>query len=632
MKSVVVFIIVLFFSVSLKAQVNQNQDNRFRLAQSYEQAGQLEKAEVIYRELADAQQWNNLYFESLNKVLVSQKKYNESIELINHKIESTPNDYNLYGLLGTTYYIMDQTQEAYTAWEKGIAINPSSFVSYRVIANYAIENRAFEKAIDFLKRGKQLSTDPAMFSIDLANIYAANMKFKDAAIEFCNLIAERPEHAQTAKSRIANYLNRPGAVEETIEAVKDFIGAKPQAELFDLLTFIYQSSGRYKEAFQNVIEAEKRFFQKDVRRTPYGGVPSSNGTNIFIFAQEAYRSRQYEWAAEAYNFIVKKYSDSPYFSAAKIGYARTLEASLDQKFLEQNESWKPFTKPIPLFTDEYKKIINAYNEYGKGDPGSAINIEPLFRIAEIYRNRIFDFQKADSLYNLLSQISSMTNYGIQSKIARGKIAIANNNLEKAKKFLEQASTSPRIEPNDLSETNFYLARIEFWNGNFTGSIKLFKEAAKNLSTDFANDALELSALINAAKKDSSNLLLYAHADLLAVQNSYKQAGAGFKILSNNPDLFVLNDFSKIKFAEMLIAENDLPTAVKILEELSENQKNAIFVEKSTFLLTQCFQYGIKDFPKAIQTYQKLLENFPNSLYFDRARQALQGLQTKNGLK
>jgi tetratricopeptide (TPR) repeat protein len=81
---------------------------------------------------------------------------------------------------------------------------------------------------------------------------------------------------------------------------------------------------------------------------------------------------------------------------------------------------------------------------------------------------------------------------------------------------------------------------------------------------------------------------------------------------------------------MLIAENDLPTAVKVLEESIKNQNNAIFVEKSIFLLAQCYQFGIKDLQKAATTYQKLLESFPNSLYFDRAREALQGLSTKNG--
>ncbi len=616
MRYTLVLIIILYSTTLLKAQEIQNFDNRFQLAQSYEQAGQLGKAEAIYRELAYAQPWNNIFFETLNKILVSQKKYTESIDLLNNKIKQTPTDFNLYGLLGSTYFIMDQSEKAFETWERGIAINPNSIVGYRVIANYALVNRAFEIAIDILKRGKKYSEDPTIFSIDLANIYAVNMKFKDAAAEFCTLIIHHPEQVQLAKARMNIYLKGHGAVEQTIEAIKDFINSKSQIEFYDLLSFVYQTAGNYKDAFENVIKTEERF--------------KGNGTQIFAFAQEAYRNRQYEWASNSYDYIVKNYQNSPFFSTAKIGYARTLEASLDQKFLQQNDSWKPYSKPIPSFTDEYKKIINAYYEFAKEFPDNAIKIEALFRIAEIYRNRIFNYQEADSIYNRVSLISPMSNYYVESNISRGRIAIIRNDLQSAQDFFRSAAKSPRIEPNDLATINFHLARIEFWKGNFTNSVTLLNEASKNLSTDFANDALELAALINTTKKDSVNLLLYAHADLLAIQNKHKEAGIEFKTLSDNPNLFIINDFAKNKFAEMLIAENDLPTAVKVLEESIENQKNAIFIEKSTFLLAQCYQFGIKDFQKAAQIYQKLLETFPNSLYFDRAREALQSLSTKNG--
>ena len=608
-------IIVLFFAVVLKAQ-DANTDARFRLAQTYEHAGQFDKAEVIYHELIEIQPLNNVVFESLNKNLVSQKKYNESIELLIQRIKHIPNDYNLYGLLGSTYFIMDQSEKAFESWEKGIAINPSSYIGYRVIANYAIENRAYEKAIDILKRGKKVSGDPLMFSMDLANIYAANFKFSDAANEFCNLIEAHPEQIQSAKARISSYLNRPGAAEQTIRAVKEYSESKSQIELFDLLTFVYQSSGNYKDAFENVIEIEKNF--------------KVNGTYVFIFAQEAYRNKQYNWASEAYNFIAKNYLNSPYYQISKIGYARTLEGSLDQKFFERNDSWKPFIKHEPLFTDEYKKIINAYEEFIITTPGNAVNIEALFRIAEIYRTRIFDYQKADSLYKKLSQISPSTNYGVQSNIALGKIAIQRDSLDLAKVYFEKALSSQHIDPNDLSESNFYLARIEFWKGNFSKSIDVFREVSKNLSADFANDAIELSSIISTTKKDSLNLTLYAHADLLAIQNKHKQAAIEFKTLSDRPNLFVLNDFAKIYFAEMLLVENDLPSAIKILEEITKDGNNSIFGEKATFLLAQCYQYGIKDLQKADQIYQKLLETFPNSLYFDRAREALNSLPTKNG--
>ena len=607
---------ILFFSFTLHAQVNQNLDNNFRLAQSYEQAGQLEKAEAIYRELFNAQQWNNQYFEALNKIFVSQKKYNESISLIDGKINQSPQDYNLYGLLGTTYYIMDQTQKAYEAWENGIAINPTSFISYRIISNYTIENRAFEKAIDILKRGKKYSPDPLVFSMDLANIYAINMKFNEAATEFCNMIVVRPDQLQLVKTRMNTYLSRPGAAEQTIEAVKNFVESKSQKELYDLLSFIYQTTGNYKEAFDNIIATEKKF--------------NGSGTDIFIFAQEVYRSRQYEWASNAYNYIIKNYPNSTFTLTAKIGYAHTLEASLDQKFFQQNESWKPLALPIPLFTSEYKKIISSYEEFVKGFPENAINVEALFRIAEIYRNRIFDYQKADSIYNQLAQLSPMTSYAVQSNIARGSIAILNNELDTAQKFFEAATSSLRIDPNILSDAYFNLARIEFWKGNFTNSIKLFEEVTKNLSTDFANDALELSALISVTKKDSANLYLFARADMFSIQNKFKQAAIEFKTLAENQNLFILNNFAKIKFAEMLLAENDLPTAIKILEVDDKSQKTALFAEKSTFLLGLCYQYGIKNLQKAAETYQKLLENFPNSLYFDRAREQLKVIQTNNG--
>lgn len=611
----VFILVVLLFAAVLNAQ-DANTDTRLRLAQAYQQAGQLDKAEVIYRELIKTQPLNNVLVELLNKNLISQKKYNESIELLNQRINQTPNDYNLYGLLGSTYFIMDQSEKAFESWEKGIAINPSSYIGYRVIANYAIENRAYEKAIDILKRGKKVSGDPMIFSIDLANIYAANMKFSDAATEFCSLIEVHPEQIQSAKARIISYINRPGASEQTINAIKEYSESKSQIELFDLLTFVYQSSDDYKDAFENVIVIERKF--------------KVNGTYVFLFAQEAYRNKQFNWASEAYNFIVKNYLASPYYQMSKIGYAKTLEASLDQKFLESNDSWKPFNKYKPLFTEEYKKIINAYEEFITTTQGNAVNIEALFRIAEIYRTRIFDYQKADSLYKKLSQLSPNTNYDIQSNIALGEIAIQRDSLDIARDYFQKALSSRRIEPNDLSKVNFYLARIEFWKGNFSKSVSLFRTSSQNLYTDFSNDAIELMSIITTTKNDSLNLTLYAHADLLAIQNKYKQAAIEFKTLSDRPNLFVLNDFAKIYFSEMLLTENDLQTAINNLEDITKIENNSIFAEKATFLLAQCYQYGTKDLQKATLIYQKLLETFPNSLYFDRAREALNSIPTKNG--
>ncbi|MFA7227811.1 MAG: tetratricopeptide repeat protein [Melioribacteraceae bacterium] len=609
-------ILLLFGSIIISAQVEKNLNNRFQLATSYEQAGQFDKAETIYREISAAQPWNIIYFESLNKILIAQKKYDQSLELLNERIRQNPGELNSYGLLGSSYFFLDQQDKAYDSWERGIAINRASPAVYRLIANYAVENRAFDKAVEFLKRGKDISGDPSAFSMDLANIYAANMKFRDATAELCILIVHHPEQSQTVKMRINNFIKGPGAFEQSVESVNEFIRSDSRLELYDLLTFIYQTGGNYQEAFRTAVTIEEKY--------------SGNGTHIFNFAQEAYLNRQYLWASEGYNYIIKNYPKSAFIPTARIGYARTLESALDQRFILENESWKPYYKPASFFKEEYSTIIDSYNKFIKEFPDNLIRLEAYFRIAEIFRNRLFDYHKADSVYKRISEFSPVSEFYLPANISRGIMALERNDLGAARNFFELIVNSPRADQNNLTYANYYLARIEFWSGNFSSANALLNSVSRNTSTDFANDALELSTLISTSRKDSLNLLLYARADLLALQNKHKEASVEFKTLSDNPNLFIINDFAKIKFAEMLIAENELTGAIEVLEDLLKTHESSIFADKSTFLLAECYQFGTKDPLKAAQTYQKLLETFPNSLYFDRAREALLNLPTKNG--
>jgi tetratricopeptide (TPR) repeat protein len=606
---------LLLFPILIRCQTFTGLEEKYRLAQSYQNAGQLEKAETLFREISTAQPGNYNYFDSFNRNLISQKKYKESVELINGMILRMPGDFNLFGLLGSTFFMAGDQKSAYESWEKGIEINPESFIAYRVIANYAIENRAFDKAIDFLNRGKKYSDDKGIFTIDLANIYAVTMRFKEAAAEFCTLIARMPEQEQMVKSRMANYLSRPDAIEQTVETVKDYISSKPLPEYYDLLSFVYKSSGHFDEALKVVEESEKRY--------------ANNGLQIFLFAQEALRSRSYDSASAAYEFLLKNYPLSGYIPQARIGYAKTLEAILDDKYNAMSGSWKPIPERLPLFADEYKKILSAYREFTESYPDNSVKTEALFRMAEIYRTRLFDYRSADSLYEKTFQLSPGGSYGTKSLILRGMISIINGDLRKGSSFFSETLFRQPVSPNDSAESSFYLAKIKFWEGNFDSSQKLLNEIQKNNSADFTNDALELSLLIIASQKDSLNLLRYAKADLLTIQNKLKEALSEFKALAENQNAFILNDFANIKIAEIFLEENNFSEAIKVLNECSESSKTSIFAEKSTILLAKCYQYGTVDPVKAIETYQKILEKFPNSLYFDRAREEINRIQIKS---
>lgn len=590
---------------------SQNLDNKYRLAQTYELGGQFKKAEEIYRELFQLQPFNYSYFESLNRNLIAQKKYNEATQLIQQRISQNPNDVTNYGMLGSVYFMTDQIQQAYEIWERGIATNPKSNVVYRVIANYAIENRAFEKAIDFLKRGKAFAEDKYVFSLDLANIYALNMNFENAANEFCELLISNPEFISTVKPRIASYITRPQAAEQTINAINSFIKSNPKIELYDLLASVYQQIGKYQNAFDTIVKMENQF--------------NGNGSHLYFFALEAFRSKQFDISAKSFKLILEKYPNSNYEIAARMGFAKTLEESLNKKSKPSVEQWKPYIIPQKINEREYQDVIRSYQTFIDEFKDNSNVAEALFRIAEIYYTRLLDLQKADSVYHLVELKFPYTNYSVLSLINRARILIHENKFADAQALLKKVLQNQRSEPANIAEANFLLAKIEFWNGNFSNSISLFKEITKNLQDDIANDALENLFLINSTKKDSLNLLLYAQAELHLIQNNLKQAFIEFKPLSENNNLFLINQFAKLKMAEIFIAQNKFFEAEEILKTLSNSEENVVFNEKSLFLMAQTQNYGEKNLEAAKKTYAQILEKFPNSIYFDLVREELNAI-------
>lgn len=610
---------LFLISISIHAQADQQEiENKFRLALGYEQAGQFEKAESIYRELHSLETWNQFYLDALNKILVKQKKYDESILLLERKIKEVPADVSLYGMLGTTYYMMENIQKAFDSWERGISINPGTYVPYRVIANYAIENRLFDKAIEILKRGKSFSGDPVIFSFDLANIYSLNMRFEEAAVEYCSLVAVKPEQAGIVKSRFQNYFGKPGAAENTIKVIKEFLEKNNLPVFHDLLSFAYSLSGKYSEALENIIEYDRKI--------------NGGGNYIFAFVQESYRNRQYEIASRGYRYIIDNYTQSPLVQIAEIGLVRTLEDNINLKAKINFSEWKPISNFDNKLAKEYLAVIGSYERFAKIYPDNASFIEATFRMAEIYFRKLNEFNKADSLYNLVISKSPYSRYTSLSYLGKGEIAMRLDRLNDAINFLIQSGGIINAEPDVVAQAKLFLGLVYFWNGDFSGSLNILKEILQNLNSDPANDAIEYTALITMARKDSLNLMTYAKADRLLFQNKLKESAIEFKTLADNSNLFVINEFAKYKLAEILILEENFFEAAKILEELSNESNVAIFADKSTLLLGKTYQFGLNDPQRGAAIYEKLLEKFPNSLYFDTAREYLNSISIKNGNK
>lgn len=601
---------IVFFLLSgiiLFAQ-EKNLSNMFRLAKSFEQSGQYEEAKTIYKNIYSQQPWNHSYLEALNNIYIQLKEYNESIDLISADIKKNPENISLYGMLGSTYYTKGDTLKAFQTWEDGISLTHNSVSSHRVIINYALENRAFNKAIEYLKRGKELTNNTDIFSLDLARIFAMTMNFEKAALEYCEIIKNDPNKTPMVIGNMISFLSRSNALLETIAAVRSFNEKNNITEINRVLIQLYQLNNDYGSAYEYVVKLESQ--------------TNSNGSELYRFAQEALRQNKFDIAAKAFNRVVEEYPKSPLIPQSQIGYAKTFEQALNSKRDSLIENWKPISKTTVVFVDDYKKVIDLYQQINEQYHGIEVKSETVLRIAEIYFKKLNELDTASQLYNNILSSNAIPQFHYEAKLRLAEIKVLKGELVDAENLLLDVSMNRKLPEQISSHINLLLGKIYFWEGNFGSASEKLSNVAQNLSDDNANDALQLLALIKTLKSDSLTLAEYSKADFMIYKKNFSNAAELLNDLKENKNP-IISEFSAFKYAQVLIAGEQYTAAIKTLSGIMEESSLQMFNAEIQYLLGEIKFFALKDYDGALSAYRNILENYSNSLYFDRARQKIE---------
>ncbi|HCY76574.1 MAG TPA: hypothetical protein DHV28_11700 [Ignavibacteriales bacterium] len=603
---------IILFAFALFAQQSPMDQNQFMLAESYEQRGDFVKAVEIIETLNKKDPANIQYFNKLNSLYLQLKKYDESAALINSRINITPQDISLYGLLGSTYYTAGDRTKAYQVWDDTAEKFKTNPMTLRIISNYAIEKRDFEKAIEYLNRGKEISKDPFLYSYDLGELYQITMRYREAASEYCDLIKANPSQYQQIESKILSYSNKPNALDETIEVVDKH--KSDDISFSYLLARLYIEKKNYDEAFDLFKEIDKK--------------QNTRGADLFSFGEFVYRDGEYKTASEVFKFLIDNYSDQQNIPLAKLGYAKTQEALFIQKYNATNPEWKSFFIPAKVDENEIEPVISAYQEIIKVYQHSEVAIEANLRIGILlahYRNDIIEGEK---YFSIITETYPMSKFASLAFIELGNIKMQQAKLDEAEKLFQSVVKLQRANPEDKSYANYQLARIFSFRNDFESARKNLISVMGNLKDNIANDAIELSILLNTAKNDSSNLSLYCSAEFLTEQKRFSEAKDLYLQLSQNPQAFVFHSIAKLRVAEMLIATDAFSAAIADLSLIVEEAEKNIYADKALYLQGQIYQYGLKDSLKAVESYESLLAKFPKSLFLDEARQNIIELKKK----
>ncbi len=611
MKKALVIVVLLAISVQPQQGINQ----KFTLAQSYEQIGDYDSAVKLYEELYQTDPTNQQYISALYRIYSQLKNYAAAVNLLENRIKQKPDDLSAYGMLGSIYYLMGNEEKAFETWDKPLKSENVNPLFYRLIAEYAVERRAFDKAIELYERGKEATNDKILYSYDLIRLYSLTMQFEKAAQEYCFILKTDPSQLQAVESKVFENINRPGALDATLKVIEDCDDRDIMSFSY-LLARLYSEKKIYDKAYETYLYIDEKQF--------------SRGNDLYQFAQQMFAEKEYKLASEIFSKINELYPDSPLSSQVKLGYARSLESSLMEDYEKSLPLWKTNFPLAQFQSEETEKVLNAFNVVANLYKHSEPAYESLLRTAIIRFYLLKEYDNAKQLLETIVNEAPLSKNSAEAYLELGNMSLIKGKVEDAERNYLSVLNLRSASEDQKNKAIYKLGRVSLYKGNFEEARKYLFKVLGNLKDNSANDALELSLLLNPEMNDSSNLMTFAQAEFLAEQKMFSEAAFDYKKLAENQQAFVLHAISSIRYSEMMIAIDNYTEAITALVSVSEEGEKNIYADKAVYLLGKIHQFGIKNLSEAEKYYQKLLADYPKSIYIDDARVQLLLLQNKPG--
>jgi len=607
--------VIISFCLFLSTQAQQRTDQKLTLAQSYEQIGEYDSAAKIYEELYGSDPSNFQYISALYRVYTQTKNYAALVNILDERVTKNPEDIEAYGMLGSTYYMMGNEEKALEVWNEPFRDKNVNPVFYRLIANYALDRRAFDVAIELYEEGKNASNDKVIYSFDLARLYSMTMQFEKAAQQYCDILSIDPSQENIVETRVFENINRPGALDAILKGIEK-CADNGNISYSYLLAKLYIEKKSSQKAYELYLDIDSK--------------QSSKGRELFNFARQMYSEKDYALSAEVFKKITELYPDSPIIPQAYLGYARSLEASLFEDYEKILPLWKPYFASEKFQSEKTEEVLNAFNVvtnlFKHSDPSYA----SILRKAVIEFYLLGNYEEAKRLLTTIINEAPLSSNSAEAYQELGNIALIDGDLNEAEKDFSAVTKLLNASEAQKNNAVYKLGKVKFYQGNFDEAKKYFSQILTNLKDNSANDALELLLFLNPEMNDSSNLLVYADAEFLAEQKKFEEAAGDYKKLADNQQAFVLSTIASIKYAEMLLAVDNYPESIAVLEGVAAQGEKNIYADKAVYLLGKINQYGIKNYSKAEEFYQKLLADYPKSIYADDARAQILLLQNKPG--
>ena len=599
MRNLIIIVLLTVTSSFCIAQTNMDD----ALAFQYYQQGQYQEASVLLEKIFNKTK-NEAYFDMYLTSLLKLKKFDDAEKVVKKLAKENPKNLTYIIGLARIYQEAGQPDAATKKYAEVLSNLPADEFKIRDVANRFYGFQAYDLAISTFIEGRKVLKNDKLFTYELLSIYRFKKDKNMLVQEYLAALPTTPELLLQAQSVIATVFEEKSDYIILQTALLKKIQKEPEVEVYTkFLIWQYLQQQEYEMALRQLIAQDKRI--KD------DGFILYNSANTFL------ENKAYTTAIKAFEYIVSKGKDQPYFLQAKV---EMINAKYQLVVSGQFDKTR-----ISELANEYNALLE---EYGT----NARTVFALRRWANLQAFYLNDLPKAEKALESALVIPGLNAADIgQIKLDLGDIYILTNQPWEA--FLIYEQVAKQFEAQVIgNEAHYRSAKLSFYQGNFPYA-KSQADVLKASTTQLiANDALNLSLIISdnlQTPLDSNALKMYADAEMLEFRN---QTPAALKKLDSiniaYPNNTLADDILMSK-SKIFIKGGEINKAISALKELIENFNTSIWNDDALFTLGELYEKNVKDLEQAKSFYQKLINDHPGSMFSAEARKRFRTLRGDN---
>ena len=592
-------LLYLLFPMSL---IFAQSHDEIQLANEYYQQGDIEKAKLLYGELAENPYNTQLIAGNYLSLLKSISEFDQAEKFLQKAIKTFPSNIQFKSSLAAVYKESGDADKLASYIKELRKESKSNPFQLSILAQYLANEQLYQESILFFKDSREIRNNPTVHALELASIYRM-VNDKPAMIEeYLNYASDSPNRLSYIKNLLQSFIQEDKELDELESTLIRKMQENPEDTKFaELLLWVELQRKNFYGAFIQSRAIDKRNDRPGDRSMEIGRIALEN--------------EAYDDAVEIFQYVAKEYAGTRNYQ-----YARRF-------WMEAKE--KKIKNTFPIDPIEIRGLANQYQMLYQ-------ELQPAQTAFEALRSKAllhaFYLDEIDYAAQLLNTLVNNPRAGIQL-ISKSKLDLGDIYLLKGEPWestLLYSQVEKAYKSHELGyNAKLRNARLHYFTGNFAlakGHLDILK---KNTTREISNDAISLGMLItDNTALDTTDAVMqeFANIELLIFQNKKQEANKRLSEMLEKYNHHSITDEVYWLKSKLELESGNTESAINYLDQIMASYAYDILADDAAFKKAEIYDKQVRDVEQAKALYQQFLVNYPGSMYVAEARKRFRFLR------